>query len=176
MGLTIAPISSECVPQMCVIELLGNVCEALDTEWLKHCGCERTKWGRWTMELSTYCHIWTGGYWSNPNNSSLESSRFWLADNLVQEAPNNTWQYRKMFPANTTSVRHKGWFMTSGNSCLLLKDNEISNCVKYSLLICLPAIHKSLADIWGWEDFLTLSEKISSWLIHRKYVIIWTRR
>lgn len=126
---------------------------------LQLCGCERTKWGRWAMGLSTYCHIWTGGYWSNPNNNSLESWRFWLANNLVQEAPSNTWQYHKMFPVTTTSVRHKGWFMTSGNSWFLLKDNAISNYVKYSLLICLPATHKSLADIWGWEDFLTLSEK-----------------
>ena len=89
-----------------------------------------------------------------------ESSRFWLANNRVQETPPNTWHYCKMFPANTMSVRHKGWFMTSGNSCLLLKDNEISHYVKYSLLTCLPAIHKSLADIWGW-DFLTLSGKSS---------------
>lgn len=105
------------------------------------------------------CHIWTGGYWSNTNNNSLESSRFWLANKRDQEASNNMWQHCKMFPANTTSSRHKGWFMASGNSCLLLKDNEISNCINYSLLICLPAIHKSLADIWGWENFFTLSEK-----------------
>ena len=127
---------------------------------LQLCGSERTKQGSWTKELSAYCHIWTGGYWSNPNNNSLESTRFWLANNRVQETPPNTWQNCKMFPANTTSVRHKGWFMTSGNSCLLLKDNEISNYIKYSLLTCLPTIHKSLADIWGW-DFFTLSGKSS---------------
>lgn len=130
-----------------------------NTEWLQHCHCERTKWGRWTMGLSTCCHIWTGGYWGNTNNNSLESGRFWLANNLVQEAPSNMWEYCEMFSANITSVRHKGWFMTSVNSCLLLKDNEISNCVKCSLLICLPATYKSLTDIWGWENFLTLSEK-----------------
>lgn len=51
-----------------------------------------------------------------------------------------------MFPAYITSVRHKDSFMTSENSCLLLKENEISNCVEYNQLIGLPAIHKSLAD------------------------------
>lgn len=57
-------------------------------------------------------------------------------------------------------VRYKGWFMIFGNSCFLLKDNEILNCVKYSLLICLFVIRKLLVDIWGWEDFFILLEKL----------------
>lgn len=125
-----------------------------------------TKRGRWNLGKSPTV------LFEEAVTEGVRKHRFWLASTLASEAPGNTWWFWRTLVAFTMWARQKSWFVTSGNSCLFsLKDNEISSCIKYSLLMDLAST--DFRQTLGLRLPHTVG-KIRPWLIERKVVIIWT--